>query len=82
MTIDWIALVKVALVSLVFGLGIVTVYSLGILGLSSAAGHAEGHPGGLAGSGRLPGLTVTLVCFAMCGAAVLFGLWLIIPQFH
>lgn len=82
MEIDWMALVKVALVSLVFGVGIVTVYSLGILGLASAAGPAGTSEGHRTSSGRTSGLTVTVVCFAACAAAVLFGLWLIIPQFH
>jgi hypothetical protein len=82
MDIDWMALVKVALVSLVFGVGIVTVYSVGILGLASAAGPSEADEGRRISPGRTTGLTVTVTCFAACAAAVLFGLWLIIPQFH
>ncbi|MGI8666087.1 MAG: hypothetical protein ACR2N4_08670 [Jatrophihabitans sp.] len=80
MSIDWTALVKVAGVSLAFGVGIVAVFSLGLLGLSqlpAAPAAGAGHPARPVGRTLLAGL-----CFAGCAAAVVYGLWLIVPQFH
>lgn len=76
MNIDWAALLKVAGVSFAFGVGIVAVFSVGLLGLSRVSGsdgQATGTPSGRALAGS---------CFVLCAAAVLYGLWLIIPQFH
>ncbi|GMA88859.1 hypothetical protein GCM10025868_41090 [Angustibacter aerolatus] len=28
------------------------------------------------------GRAAAYLCFALCAAAVLFGIWLIVPQFH
>jgi hypothetical protein len=77
MNIDWAALFKVAGVSFVFGVGIVCVFSLGLLSLNETAPAETGRA--VTGPGRraLAGL-----CFAVCAAAVLYGLWLIVPQFH
>ena len=80
MSIDWAALFKVAGVSFAFGVGIVAVFSVGLLGLSQTAG-----PDGSGGSGTTAPparLALAGVCFVLCAAAVLYGLWLIIPQFH
>ena len=81
MDIDWGALVEVAVVAFAFGVGVVTVFSLGILGVagwSTGAGQAAGgvRP-------RTPiAAAVAVACFAACAAAVAYGLWLIVPQFH
>ena len=81
--IDWAALGKVAGVSFGFGLAVVVLFSLGIVGLSMARGSEEPSPDGAAvGSRRLAGSVLAGVCFVVCAAAVLFGLWLIVPQFH
>ena len=75
MDIHWLALLKVALVSLAFGAGIVTVFSVGLLGLARAEGAADdGSP--------TMGRVLAGTCFAVCAATVLFGLWLLVPQFH
>lgn len=71
-TIDWGALGQVALASLVFGVGIVTIFSFGITALSR---REEG--GSVAVNTAIAG-----ACFVVCVAAVLYGLYLIIPQFH
>ncbi len=71
-TIDWGALGQVALASLVFGVGIVTIFSFGITALSR---REEG------GSATVT-TAIAGACFVVCVAAVLYGLYLIIPQFH
>ncbi len=97
--IDWGSLGKVAGVSFIFGVAVITLFSFGILGLSWSRGHEGGREdadpsaSGLAAmdSGRqeVPveanhtnGVVLATVCFAVCVAAVLYGLYLIIPQFH
>ena len=39
----------------------------------------EPDGGGTASAGRRTG---AYACFAVCIAAVLFGLWVVVPQFH
>jgi hypothetical protein len=77
--IHWSGLVKVAEVSLVFGVGIVAVFALGVLGLSRADA-AKSAPAGSAA--RVSGLAGAGVAFLACGAGLLYGLYLLIPQFH
>jgi hypothetical protein len=82
--IDWAAFWKVAGVSLVFGLGLVILFSLGVVGLSMAKGKVdESSEGGIAvRGGRGVGSVLAGTCFVLCAAAVLYGLYLEIPQFH
>ena len=84
MNIDWASLFKVAGVSLVFGVGIVVLFSIGLLGLSMAEGETatDGPGGATAAGGRPIGTALAGVCFLVCAAAVAFGIWLIVPQFH
>lgn len=86
MDIDWMALVKVAVVSFAFGVGLVTVFSLGIVGTAAASRDASSPSGGggevSTAVNPLAARGIAVLCFAACGAAVLYGLWLIIPQFH
>lgn len=72
--IDWISLLKVAAVSLLFGVGIVTVFSLGLAALPESRTSGSPRAGG--------GAAVAGVCFLACAAAVLYGIYLIVPQFH
>ncbi|MDQ2836117.1 MAG: hypothetical protein M3Y42_00185 [Actinomycetota bacterium] len=81
MNIDWTALLKVAAVSFAFGVGIVAVFSLGLLGLSQLPEPGAGEQSATAAAS--PGrLALAGSCFVLCAAAVLYGLWLIVPQFH
>ncbi len=77
--IQWSGLVQVAEVAFAFGVGVVIVFSLGVLGLAQVekAGAAEASS-----RARTAGYTVAGAAFAVCAAAVLYGLYLIIPQFH
>ncbi|TDU88993.1 hypothetical protein EV138_2546 [Kribbella voronezhensis] len=77
MHIDWTALAQVALASLLFGVGLVVLFALGITAWSRRATATD--------SGKPASPVDTAVAsfsFAACIAAVLYGLYLIIPQFH
>ncbi|GAA0343390.1 hypothetical protein QZH56_27845 [Streptomyces olivoreticuli] len=70
MQIDWAALGQVFGVSLVVTVGLVGVFTLGIVGTSSASA-AGTRPGSLARTGAY-------ACFALCAAAVGYGIYLIV----
>ena len=72
MQIKWDDLGHVAEVSFAFGVGIVVVFTLGVLGLGLMQ----------EGRGRAVGLSGAVTAFALCAAAVGYGLYLMIPQFH
>jgi hypothetical protein len=83
--IHWADLAKVAWVSLAFGVGIAVVFALGVVGAAQAdtARAGTGRAGtGRAGTGRVRGYVVAGSCFTACAAAALFGIYLIVPQFH
>jgi hypothetical protein len=75
-SINWADLGKVAEVSLAFGVGIVAVFALGSLGVSRLATARE------RGGSRVGGYVLAGAAFAACAAATLYGLYLLIPQFH
>ncbi|MFE6746663.1 hypothetical protein ACFVGM_12480 [Kitasatospora purpeofusca] len=81
MHIKWNALAQTAGVSFGVTVAVVAVFALGILALSrreaslSAQREAAG-PGAPANGGKLA-LAGAYTCFAVCGAAVLYGLSLI-----
>ena len=70
----WFELFSVAGTTLVSAVTVVVLYSLGVR-LTAIAGDAGNSPA----SWTRP---LAYVCFAVCGLAVLFGLYLIIPYFH
>ncbi|HET6298121.1 MAG TPA: hypothetical protein VFG33_32390 [Kribbella sp.] len=77
MHIDWGALGQVAVASLVFGVGIAVLFAVAVSALSRRAVAVDEK--------RTVSVVDTAVagaCFAACVAAVLYGLYLIIPQFH
>ncbi|WP_416983030.1 hypothetical protein [Streptomyces sp. T028] len=72
MDIDWAALGSVFGVSLVVTVGLVALFTLGVMGLSrQERASAEGGSAGLA-------VTGAYVCFAACAAAVAYGISLIV----
>lgn len=76
MTINWGALGLVSVVALFATVVVVGIVSLGLASLSAAdARVAEGRPGG-------SGKTVGYACLVMAALVVVYGLYLIIPQFH
>lgn len=68
MDIDWVALVTVFGVSLLASIALVGVFSLGITG---SAPRKDGRGGTAAAR------TGSYVCFAVCAAAVVYGIYLI-----
>jgi len=75
--VDWGAFVVVFVVALAATAVIVTFFALGIR--LFAAGATEPVAGG---PRSLPATVGGAACFAVGIAAVLAGLWLIVPQFH
>ncbi|MFE8943056.1 hypothetical protein ACWDZ8_20205 [Streptomyces sp. NPDC003233] len=79
MHVDWSALGKVAAVSLGVTVAVVVVFTFGVLGLSRAESDAaEAGRSGAATAGRVQ----AALCFLACAAVVVYGICLIVPQFH
>lgn len=72
MSIKWAELMIVAVATIVSAGALVLLFSLGVR-LSAVARDRPG--GGLARAGAV-------TCFAMSGATVLYGIYLIVPYFH
>lgn len=78
-SINWSDLAKVVEVSAAFGIGIVAVFALGTLGISRVAtARAEGA----STATRISGYAAATLAFVTCASATLYGLYLLIPQFH
>ncbi|GAA1532393.1 hypothetical protein [Kribbella lupini] len=77
MHIDWSALGQVAVVSLIFGVGLAVLFSFGVTALSRRAVAVDEKRAVSPVDTAVAGL-----CFLACVAAVGYGLYLIIPQFH
>lgn len=69
----WLELLAVGGATLVSAAVVVTLYSLGVR-LTAIAGDADQASPGTK-------RTLAYLCFGLCGLAVLFGLYLIIPYF-
>ncbi|MCP9212771.1 hypothetical protein [Streptomyces cucumeris] len=87
MSIDWAALGQVFGVSLAVTVGVVGVFTLGIVGTSRKALGPEGAAVATATAGGVPaqgGGATTLArsgayaCFALCAAVVAYGIYLIV----
>ena len=89
MDIDLGSIGIVAGVGFVAAVGIVLVYTLGLRLLGTgqpvdAGGERTEYREETPRSGHTPPVAMAgaVVCFAVCAAAVLYGIWLTIPQFH
>ncbi|MFD5876804.1 hypothetical protein [Streptomyces sp. NPDC060322] len=71
MNIDWAALASVFGVSLVITVALVGLFTLGITGLAKQVSTTQGGGGALARTGAY-------ACFALCAAAVAYGIYLIV----
>ena len=69
--IQWGSFFVVAAVAVVATVVLTVFYAGGVRLLSD--GHAAGSTARVGAA---------CACFALCAAAVLFGLWLVVPQFH
>ncbi|GGV34678.1 hypothetical protein GCM10010495_59610 [Kitasatospora herbaricolor] len=76
MALHWSALGEVAAVSIGSTVAIAVVFTLGV---RSMLNRQEARESGRSSAAALAGAAV---CFLACGGAVLYGLYLIIPQFH
>ncbi|MBV2355469.1 hypothetical protein KUM39_14010 [Streptomyces sp. J2-1] len=90
MHLDWNALGQVTAVSIGVTVAVVAVFTLGVLCLARSA-EARDHnstssttsspePSGTARS--LSGQVQATLCFLACAAVVVYGIYLIVPQFH
>lgn len=89
MDIDFTSIATVAGVGFVAAVGIVLVYTLGLRLLGTgqpvdAGGERTQYSDEGPRSGHTPPVVLAgaVLCFAVCVAAVLAGIWLTIPQFH
>lgn len=82
--VDWGAFVVVSLVALAATVVVVVFYALGLRLLAVGAPLDGTEAAGGGGVPRRPPLAMAgaVVCFAIGVAAVLYGIWLIVPQFH
>lgn len=71
--IDWGSLLEVAVLSVVIGVFVVSIYSFGVVGVNQFALRARGGHGPL-------GLALAIVCFGIALACLAFGLFLIIDK--
>ena len=74
MSIDWISLGEVAVVSISVAVGVVTIFTLGVLALAHHEADTD-HNGTVALAGAA-------LCFTACAAVVLYSIYLIIPPLH
>ncbi|MEU1020102.1 hypothetical protein ABZ383_32200 [Streptomyces sp. NPDC005900] len=74
MHIDWAALGSVFGVSLAVTVALVGLFTLGVVGLSKQETAAAAPAGGSAALAR----TGAYACFALCAAAVAYGIYLIV----
>ncbi|MEV4357775.1 hypothetical protein [Nonomuraea sp. NPDC049625] len=81
MDIKWDALGQVFVISLAVSVVVVAVFSLGALALAArqSARQSAQERGTGTGAG---GLAEAVLCFTACAAVVLYGIYLIVPQFH
>ncbi|MCH5677336.1 hypothetical protein [Streptomyces gilvus] len=77
MDLDWNALGKVTAVSIGVTVAVVVVFALGVLGLARYEGAREEGGGTSA-----VGMAQAGLCFLACAAVVVYGIYLIVPQFH
>ncbi|MEW9552446.1 hypothetical protein [Nonomuraea sp. NPDC050783] len=76
MDVKWAALGQVLVVGLAVSVVVMVVFSLGAMALSARQTVRE------TGSGGTGALAAATLCFAACAAVVLYGIYLIVPQFH
>jgi hypothetical protein len=81
MNIDWASLVLVAITTVIAAIAIVGIFSLGVTALTSGGAHESG--GSMVQSQAKPVAKLAgYLCVGISGLLVLYGLYLIIPQFH
>ncbi|WP_378146740.1 hypothetical protein ACFJGV_03060 [Cnuibacter sp. UC19_7] len=84
MSIDWAAFLVVALTSLVATAVVVSLYSLGVRLLGPRRTDEDGADleAGVEVARPMIAVVGAITCFLLCAAAVLFGIYLIVPFLH
>jgi cytochrome b561 len=82
--INWSSFLLVAAASIGFTLFIVAFFSLGVRLITNARHIMPAAKKGRASAARAEALNRSLAYafFAICAAALLYGIWLIVPYFH
>jgi hypothetical protein len=80
--VDWGSFVVVALVAFAATVVIVASYALGLRLLAAGAPPSAASAGAVAARRHPLATAGAAVCFAVGAAATLYGIWLIVPQFH
>lgn len=78
--IDWAALLRVAVLSAAIAVAVVTMFSIGVLGVQRIDASVEA--GNRVDRRRVTGWAIAGGAHGLCILAVLFGLYLIVPLFH
>ena len=81
MNIDWASLVLVAITTVVAAVAIVGIFSLGVTALTSG-GRSDSGGSAVANPPSPAAKVAGYACVGISGLLVLYGLYLIIPQFH
>jgi hypothetical protein len=84
--VDWAAFGIVFVVAFAASVVIVSFYAIGLRLLAVGSTEDTGNDGSIVSTARgerpLAASIGAIVCLSICVAAVLYGLYLIIPQFH
>ncbi len=68
--VNWDAMWRVLVLGLAFGVGVVGLFSLAIVGIDSES----------TGVGRLRGRALAVICLAACVAAIACGIWVMLDK--
>jgi hypothetical protein len=81
--INWSSLILVATVAIGSSVGLVTVFSIGMRLLTNAQ-NIQQHTKKREGARPAEALNriAAYLMFSICGSAVLYGIYLIVPYFH
>lgn len=89
MNIDWNSLALVAITTVVAAVAIIGIFSLGVIALTSGnRGDVSGDRGGadvgtgVVGQPNPMARVAGYACVGIAGLLAIYGLYLIIPQFH
>lgn len=81
MNINWEALALVAVTTVVAAIAVVGIFALGVTALTSGP-QVAGADGTVTAQPNLVARIAGYACIGISGMLVLYGLYLIIPQFH
>jgi hypothetical protein len=82
--VDWSSIAEVCIVTLIATVAIVTIFSIGLrlLSVGSADDGGETATAGTLAARPLPATLGGYLCVGVGAAAVLYGIYLVVPLFH